>query len=275
MNISEAIKFAANQFENAGITTPVLDAQILLSQILQSERYKLLTNPGKKISAFNLISFNKFINRRLKGEPIAYITGKKEFYSIDFKITKDVLIPRPDTERIVEYAEINALTGSKVLDIGTGSGAIAIALKKTRPDLTVFACDISKKALKVARQNAENIIGNNAVAFVKSDLFQAYKGMKFDMILSNPPYLNRSEKDTFQKEIFFEPGKALYANNKGREILLKIISETKNYLNRRGSLILEFGNNQDEYVRDTGLKYGFKVTILKDYTEFPRYAVLN
>lgn len=275
MNITEALKFTVNLFEKAGINSPMLDAEILVAHILKTERYKLLIDSDKKLSGFDFFLLRKLIRRRVIGEPIAYITGRKEFYSIDLIITKDVLIPRPETEHIVDIAIKKAGKNSKVLDIGTGSGAIAIALKKNRPDLTIHACDISKKALKVARRNSEKNLSKDAVIFNKSNLFQAYSRTKFDMIISNPPYLGEYEKNTLQKEISFEPEKALFTNNSGKEVINRIISESKEYMNNNGLLILEFGNYQDTFIKSNASKYGFSVTILNDYTDFPRYAVLQ
>ena len=261
--------------ENAGIDSPLLDAQVILSYILKTERYKLLTESNKNLSKFDYLKLRKLIGKRVKGEPIAYIIGKKEFYSIDFTITKDVLIPRPETERIVDIAIKNAKNNGTILDIGTGSGAIAVALKKNRPDCTIYACDISKKAIKIARHNAYKNLGKNAVIFNKSNLFQTYGGMKFDMILSNPPYLIEAEKYRLQKEILSEPAKALFSNDNGKEIITKLISESKNYLNADGFLIFEFGNDQDIYIKKIATKHGFTVSIVNDYTDFPRYAVLQ
>ena len=275
MNISEALQYTKKIFEKTGIDSSTLDAQIILAYILKTEKHKLLTESERKLSRINFCRLRKLIKRRVKGEPVAYITGRKEFYSINFSVTKDVLIPRPETERIVDLAAANAKMNGSVLDIGTGSGAIAVSLKKNRPDLTIHACDISVKALKIAKRNAEMNLGRKAVLFKKSNLFSAYKEMKFDMILSNPPYLRESDKNTLQKEIFFEPVKALFTNDDGLKIITCIIKESKIFLNNSGILILEFGNKQETRIKKIASNYGFSASIIRDYTDFPRYALLQ
>ncbi len=274
MSISDALSGAISSFKAAGIESPELDASVLLAHILNVEKYKLLTDADKTLSKNDLSLLNKFIKRRIKGEPVAYITGKKEFYSIDFIVTKDVLIPRPETEQLVDLAIFHAKKGAFVLDVGTGSGAIAIALKKNRPDLKIYACDISEKALKIAWKNAHSILGIKSIKFYKSDLFESFKGKKFDLILSNPPYVDIALKNSIQKEILFEPGIAVFAENNGNKILEKIIKNAEKFLKRSGLMIIEIGG-QDGFIRSVGSENGYSVSILKDYANLPRIALLK
>ncbi|MBN2401128.1 MAG: peptide chain release factor N(5)-glutamine methyltransferase [Spirochaetes bacterium] len=274
MKISEALANTINTFKNANIESYGLDARVLLAHILNIEQYRLILDNQKDLSEKDIIKLNDFTKRRVKGEPIAYITGKKEFYSIELDITKDVLIPRPETEQLVDLAIFYARKHSTVLDIGTGSGAIAIALKKNRPDLIVYACDISYKALEIAKKNAGSILGDNSIYFFKSDLFHAFKGKKFNLILSNPPYLDIASIGSLQKEILFEPKNALFADAHGNETIRRIICRADEFLSNNGFLIIEIGD-QYNFIQEICAQNNYSVSILKDYANLPRIAVLQ
>jgi release factor glutamine methyltransferase len=273
MEISEALTNCINNLKSSGVESPELDARVLLAHILNIEKYKLIINAEEKLSKNDISKLNAFVKRRIKGEPIAYITGKKEFYSIEFSVTRDVLIPRPETEQIVDLAIFYAKNNSSVLDIGTGSGAIAIALKKNRPDLSVHACDTSGKALKIAKKNARMILGNNLIKFYKSDLFHAFEGKKFDLILSNPPYLDITFKNTLQKDILFEPENALFADDHGNGTLRRILTEADKFLSIHGLIIIEIGDQ--DLIQTIGPENNYSVSILKDYANIPRIAILQ
>ncbi|MFH0976833.1 MAG: peptide chain release factor N(5)-glutamine methyltransferase [Spirochaetota bacterium] len=273
MTVEEALNNTINIFLKKNIDNPVLDAQVLLAEVLNTDKFKLFVDWENELTKSNITKLNSFIKKRIKGEPVAYITGKKEFYSLDFIVTKDVLIPRPETEQIVDLVIYYAKKDNSVLDIGTGSGAIAVALKINRPDLSVYACDNSEKALKIARKNAKRILGNDSILFSISDLFQAYKGKKFDIILSNPPYLDMAINGSLQKEIFFEPKNALFAGDHGNEIINRLISEAGELLNPDGMLIIEIGNESNIQKTDIGKE--FTVTMLNDYANLPRIALLK
>ena len=275
MKISDALNETINNLKNAGIESAAIDARVLLAYILKIDKIKLITNNQKLLSSKDISKLQKTVKRRITGEPVAYITGIKEFYSIDFKVTKDVLIPRPETELLVDMAIFYAKKDASVLDVGTGSGAIAIAFKKHRPDCIVYACDISEKALNVAKENAKKISGCNDIIFCKSNLFQSYKSKKFDLILANPPYVDIEQKQNLQKEVLFEPEKALFSKDHGKEIIKKIISKAEKYLNKDGILILEIGYDQGHFTKITGKEFNYSVSILKDYSDFPRLAILQ
>jgi len=213
--------------------------------------------------------------RRLKFEPVAYITGVKEFYSIEFEVNKDVLIPRPETELLVDMAVYWGGNGARVLDLCTGSGAIAVVLKHSRPDLDVYASDVSEKALKVAKKNAVEILGPKKINFVHGDLFTPFEGEKFNLIVSNPPYVDAELQGKLQKEIDFEPEIALFAGNKGTDIIKKIIEESVEHLEEKGILLLEIGSDQHDFIHAIGEKCGFIVSVLNDYSGFPRVATLK
>lgn len=275
MKISDALNETITNLKNAGIESAVIDARVLLSYLLKIDEIKLITDNQKLLSNKDILKLQKIVKRRITGEPLAYITGIKEFYSIEFKVTKNVLIPRPETEQLVDMAINYAKKGASVLDVGTGSGAIAIAFKKNRPDCIVYACDISQKALNIAKENAQKIPGCNDIIFSKSNLFQSYKSKKFDLILANPPYVDIEQKQNLQKEVLFEPGKALFSKDHGKEIIKKIISKAEKYLNIDGILMLEIGYDQEFFTKTTGKEFNYFVSILKDFSDFPRLAILQ
>ena len=164
---------------------------------------------------------------------------------------------------------------SDVLDLCAGSGAIAVALKKARPDLTVTAADISGMALEVARENAERVLGAGKISFCHGDLFSPLKGKVFDLIVSNPPYVDIELKGTLQKELDYEPAQALYCGDNGRAVIAKIIDGAVEHLADDGVLLLEIGSDQRAFVEEDGAAHGFQVSILNDYAGFPRVATLK
>ncbi len=275
MLLGEFVKNLTLRFKDGGIGSPSLDAEILISTVLDIERYKLVTDRDRLLTKEELLEIEKYAARRLKFEPVAYILGVKEFYSIEFVVNKDVLIPRPETELLVDMAIYWGGTGARVLDLCTGSGAIAVVLKHSRSDLDVYASDISEKALKTAKTNALRILGEKKIKFVKGDLFEPFAGEKFNLIVSNPPYVSSELKGTLQKELDFEPGIALFAENKGTAIIKKIIEESADYLEENGILLLEIGSDQQAFIHEHGEKNGFTVSILNDYAGLPRVATLK
>lgn len=180
--------------------------------------------------------------RRQAGEPIAYITGEREFYSLAFTVTPDVLIPRPETELLVDLALERLPQGGRLLDIGTGSGAIAVAFAHARPDALVSACDLSQAALQVARGNAARL--GVRVDFRHSDMFDVYTGERFDIILSNPPYIAELDAHLGQGDVRFEPRLALTGGADGMALIRRIASEARAHLHTGGWLLFEHGHDQ-------------------------------
>jgi len=275
MTLSEYLADAASKLDKAGIHTARLDAEVITAHKLGFERYKLITDAKRELTPAEISSIDKLINRRLKSEPVAYITGVKEFYALDFIVTKDVLIPRPETELLVDMAIYWAPMNCTVLDLCAGSGAIAVSLKKNRPDLTVIASDISGMALDVARENAEKHLGPGRIAFLHGDLFSTVKGKVFDLIVSNPPYVDIELKGTLQRELDYEPLQALYCGDSGRAVIARIIEGAGEHLADDGTLLLEIGSDQRAFVEEDGAAHGYRVTILNDYAGFPRVATLK
>ena len=275
MKLSKYLADATSRLDKTGIHTSRLDAEVIAAHTLGIERYRLITDANRELSESEISRLNKLIKRRLESEPVAYITGVKEFYSIEFMVTRDVLIPRPETELLVDMALYWAPMHSDVLDLCAGSGAIAVALKKARPDLTVTAADISGMALEVARENAERVLGAGKISFCHGDLFSPLKGKVFDLIVSNPPYVDIELKGTLQKELDYEPAQALYCGDNGRAVIAKIIDGAVEHLADDGVLLLEIGSDQRAFVEEDGAAHGFQVSILNDYAGFPRVATLK
>jgi len=226
-----------------------LEAQILLQACLKVNRAWLLTHendvPGDAAQA----AFDALLQRRLVGEPIAYILGKREFYGLEFKVTPNTLIPRPDTETLVEAAleNVSQDKSCRVLDLGTGTGAIAISIAKHRPLAQVTAVDQSEAALAVAQENARNQDVQN-VQFDQSDWFSALAGQTFDVIVSNPPYIAEGDAHLSQGDLRFEPLAALASGKDGLNDIQLIISQAPQYLELQGWLMLEHGYDQSQQV---------------------------
>lgn len=275
MQIGEYIKDITQKLRDGGIASPALDAEVLMAHFLRMEKHQLLTWNDRLLSDTEKALIDKAVKRRLKFEPVAYITGIKEFYSLEFSVSKDVLIPRPETELLVDMAIYWAGLNASVLDLCTGSGAVAVALKHSRGDLDVCASDISEKALKVAERNAESILGKRRISFFHGDLFVPFKGEKFDLIVSNPPYVSAGLRGELQRELDYEPHEALYAEDDGKTVIRRIVIEAPGYLNDNGVLLLEIGSNHRDFIKEIGEKCGYAVSVLSDYAGLPRVATLK
>ena len=261
MTIREALKEGTSLLENS--ENPGLDAALLLAEILKVKRASLLIMGKSLISQEDKNLYIKLLKRRNEGECIAYILGKKEFYGLDFYISPAVLVPRPDTETLVEMAlEIikrkekkEKKKKVKVLDLCTGSGAVGIALKYEIPELEVWASDISPEALAVAQENCSR--HKVQIQLINSDLFASIKG-KFDLIVSNPPYIASEEIKNLVIEVQREPLLALDGGKDGLEIILRIIKEAMNHLIPCGTLLMEADPEQMESIKNEMEKQGFK-----------------
>ena len=227
-----------------------LEAQVLLQQVLNVSHAWLISHANDALEAHQLEAFHVLVQRRLNGEPIAYILGQREFYGLNLTVTSDTLIPRPDTETLVEAA-LAKLTNNQatVLDLGTGTGAIALAVAKHRPMTHVTAVDFSTTALKVAAQNAKQLNITN-ITFVESHWFDALAPTPFDIIVSNPPYIEHHDAHLSQGDLRFEPLTALASGADGLDDIRQIINDCLVYLKPQGWLMLEHGYNQAEAVAD-------------------------
>jgi release factor glutamine methyltransferase len=238
--------------------TPRLDAELLLTHVLQKNRSYLHSHNDQKLNSEIMETVFELIEQRLTGKPIAYIIKHKEFWSLDLEINEHVLIPRPETELLVELT-LQLLPTNKSLriaDLGTGSGAIAIAIAKERPNWFITATDNSNKALLLAQKNAKRLNLTN-IQFVLSDWCLNLSEHKFDSIISNPPYIAENDPH-LQSSIKFEPHLALVAKNNGLADIATIIDQAKNKLNTDGVLLLEHGYNQGLAVKDLLMANNYK-----------------
>lgn len=227
-----------------------LDIELLLAFVLEKDRSYIKAFPEYSLSDDQLAQFSALATRRIAGEPIAYILGTKGFWSLDLKVSEHTLIPRPETELLVETV-LELLTGSSisVLDLGTGTGAIALALAAERPSWNVTATDVRADALALAKDNAEHF-GLSNVEFIQSDWFTAITTQRFDVIVSNPPYIDENDPHLSQGDVRFEPKTALVAADKGMADIQHIIQSAGNYLNDGGWLAIEHGYNQGALARE-------------------------
>lgn len=229
--------------------TPHLDAELLLASVLKKERSYLHSHHDQELSSETINSFNQLIEQRLTGKPIAYILQHQEFWSLDLMVNEEVLIPRPETELLVELA-LEFLPANKnltIADLGTGFGAIALALAKERPNWLITATDNSSKALLIAQKNAHSFNLTN-IQFILSNWCLNLPKHKFDAIISNPPYI--AEDDPHLKtNIKFEPSSALIAKNNGLKDIVTIITQAKNKLHHKGLLMLEHGYDQGNIIK--------------------------
>jgi release factor glutamine methyltransferase len=247
--ILEVLRWTLGRFERQGIETARLDAELLATRAFARSRVELYTHYDQPLGEAELTSYRALVQRRLSGEPVAYILGHKEFWSIDLQVDARVLIPRPDTETLVEQGlELLKSLGPekpvcRVGDIGTGSGAVAIALKKERPDDEVFAVDRSADALAVAQANAARL--DLAVTFVEGDLVAPLAG-QFDLIVSNPPYIPSEEIDGLAAEVRSEPRAALDGGPDGLALVRRLVDGARGVLRPEGYLAMEIGAGQAE-----------------------------
>lgn len=246
MTIREALNQAVIMLKNEDIESPKNKARMLLQTTLKKSREYLMIYDTKEITPLEREQYIRNIKRLIAGEPLQYITGKQEFMKLNFLVTKDVLIPRPDTEILVEEVIEKAknIQNPVILDLCTGSGAIAITIAKYIKNSKIYAVDISAKALEIAKKNAElNGVKNN-IEFIQSDLFTKIKNQKFDIIVSNPPYIETKVIKTLSKEVQNEPKIALDGGEDGLDFYREISENAYKYLNRQGYLCLEIGYNQ-------------------------------
>lgn len=221
------------------------DAELLLMHVLGCDRAYLLTYPEMRMTAEQAALYQAWLARRARHEPVQYIVGEWEFFGLKFRVTPDVLIPRPETEHLVEVAlaRVDRDQPVQIADIGTGSGAIAVALAHALPQARVAALDISKAALEVAQGNAQRHGLNHRIRFVESDLLGAVSGEQFDMIVSNPPYVAENEELEAQVRDY-EPALALFAGLEGLDIYGRLIPQAQMALKAGGWLLLEMGHGQ-------------------------------
>tara|TARA_B100001093_G_scaffold490419_1_gene529436 strand:- start:257 stop:1093 length:837 start_codon:yes stop_codon:yes gene_type:complete len=266
MNALEIIKFGSNLLKEKKIPSNILDSEILLSKILNKSREQVLANLNQRISKKNTLAFNKYLERRSKNEPMAYILEEKEFWSKKFNVCKNTLIPRPETELLVDKI-LKLYKGKKIsiLDIGTGSGCIIISLISYLKGSNGTGVDISKNAISTAKKNAL-LHKLDKIKFLHKS-FDNIFGKKFDLIVSNPPYIERKDIKNLCDDIKrYEPRIALDGGNDGLDLIKKVIYKSNDILKINGTLALEIGNEQIKKVSKILLDNNFKIKhVIKDY----------
>jgi release factor glutamine methyltransferase len=251
--------------------SPLRDAEVLLAHLLGCDQSALLTHPERRLSSAQADQFESLLRRRLASEPVQYITGVQEFFGLQFEVTSDVLIPRPETEHLVEAALERVNPEARIVDVGTGSGAIAVALAYALPRSRVTAVDLYPAALEVARRNAQRHEVSERVTFLQSDLLAEAGNGEFDVVVSNPPYI--AEGEVLEPQVAdYEPRSALYAGPTGLEVYARLIPQARRVLKPRGWLLMEIGYGQQPAV--AALLAGWDaVTFVPDLQGIPRVVV--
>lgn len=247
MTIDDALREAAARL--AVSPTPRLDAEVLLAHVCRVERTWLYTWGDRELAAEQAERFMALVARRVEGEPVAYLTGRREFWGLELETSPATLIPRPDTERLVEAAlDVATAEKGRLLDLGTGTGAVALAFASERPGWQVVGTDLAASAVRLATGNAERLAIANAT-FIESDWFAALTGQRFDIIVSNPPYIAEDDPHLARDDVRFEPRSALVAADAGMAALDWLIRMAPHHLTRDGWLWLEHGFEQGPAVR--------------------------
>ena len=270
--VRQLLRTAAGQLKSSD--SPRLDAEVLLATVLGTDRSRLYARPDMTASRTSVADFMRLLNSRRAGWPIAYLTGLREFRSMAFRVNRHTLIPRPETELLVDAAleRIPGHSRAAILDLGTGSGAIAVALAAARPHCAVTAVDLSRDALTVARENAAaNNVTN--ISFQQSDWFGNLRNRRFDAILCNPPYVEFPRSALPAGEIRFEPRLALDGGHSGTDCIRIIISGALRHINQGGFMMIEHAHNQGDYVRRQFRMNHYRDTSTRrDYAGLERYT---
>lgn len=281
--VLDALRWTTGYFETHRIDSPRLTAEILLSAVLVTTRIDLYMHHDQPLSENELAAYRGMIRRRVAREPVAYILGEKEFWGYSFTVTPDVLIPRPETEHLLESAlkllDENDTRKKRIADLGTGSGVLVVCLAAQRPDNIYFAVDRSPAALEVARKNARHHGVAGRIDFFAGSWLESVdpKGPGFDMIVSNPPYIPSADIGRLEPEVKeFEPCLALDGAQSGLESIEKILWSASAHLVSGGYLLIEIGWNQKEAVNELSAGTGMyaKAEFVKDYSGHDRVAVL-
>ena len=276
MNIFEAIKKGDAILRESGIESYKIDSEILMSRVIKKNRADIILNSKTELSQKDYNLYENLIIQRSKQKPIAYLTGKKEFWKYEFSVTKDVLIPRPDTEIIVE--KTLKLTKNKnklkVLEIGIGSGCILLSILKERKSFYGTGIDISKKTIEICKINCKNLGLSNRVKLLKTDIDNFRYG-KYDLIISNPPYIKKFDLKYLEKEVsFYEPKPALDGGLDGLSELKKVILNSSKLIRRNGKLVLEIAFDQAESVKSILKQNEFYINeIIKDLSKKNRCII--
>ncbi|MDN5331319.1 MAG: release factor glutamine methyltransferase [Tepidanaerobacteraceae bacterium] len=276
MNVVEGLRYGRKVLLEAGVENPLLDAEVILSHVLGARRMDLYLEPQRELKEEEIKTYKALIEKRRCRIPVAYITGKKEFFTLEFFVKEGVLIPRPETEFLVEEVlnRISNIKTPKVAELCCGSGAVAISIAFFKKDAIVYASDISERAGEVTMLNAAKHGVEDRVRFLRGDLWQPFEkeGLKgFDVVVANPPYIPSNELENLPPEVKKEPREALDGGPDGLDFYRRIITRAPKFLKSRGSIVLEIGNDQRERVCSFLKGECFEdIRIIKDYGGFER-----
>lgn len=274
MKISEVLKKSHEEMQSAKIESYMLDSMILLRESLNFTREQVVFNPDLELTQKQTQDFFNLVARRKNREPISHIINKREFYGLDFFVNKNVLDPRPDSESLIELVleNVDKNKNLEILEIGCGSGCLIITLLKNLPNASGVAVDISIEALEIAKKNSLTHDVSSRINFVESNLFQEISQRKFDIIISNPPYIRTKDIETLSDEVrLFEPRLALDGGDDGLDFYRNIARESREFLTVAGAIFLEIGHDQKDEVEEIFAKENFKLQkIKKDLAGFQR-----
>ncbi|MDC3036026.1 peptide chain release factor N(5)-glutamine methyltransferase [Candidatus Pelagibacter sp.] len=276
MNIQTAINIASRKLKAKDFLTPLLDCELIMSKVIDKEREFLILNSDLKLRNRESAQFNKLINERLSGKPIAYLTGKKYFWNYEFKINENVLIPRPDTELLVE--EVLKVYKSKekinFLEVGIGSGCISLSILKEKKNFFATGIDISNYCINACEINARDLDVKSRIKLFKSDIDNFNKG-KYDLVISNPPYIKKLDLQYLEKDILnFEPKIALDGGLDGTSEIRKLIKKTSELIKTNGKLIFEIAFDQTKKVKSILNDHGFYINaVVKDLAKNDRCII--
>ncbi|MBZ5648135.1 MAG: peptide chain release factor N(5)-glutamine methyltransferase [Acidobacteriia bacterium] len=274
MRLGEALRAAFEYLDERRIGSPRMNAEVLLMFVLGVDRAYLYAHPERELSAEEQARYDEALRERATGKPAQYITGHQEFWGLDLIVTPAVLIPRPETEHVIETVVELARTfpAKNILDVGTGSGCIALALARELPKAEITATDISAEALEVARANAARLQLESRLTFRQADLLEGVPPGTFDYVVSNPPYVSEEERDKVQREVRkFEPTAAVFGGPHGLDIYRRLIPQAKEALKPGGWLVMEIGFSQEEQIRELLARWA-EVRVTADLQGIPRVA---
>jgi release factor glutamine methyltransferase len=283
--VVDLLDWTVGYFQQHGIPNPRLDAEVLLGHLLEKSRLQLYLHFEMPVFQEHLTLFRELIKKRIAHTPVSYLTNRKEFMSLDFYVDERVLIPRPETEQLVETVlATEAGDSQRLLELGTGSGVIATSLAVQQSEWQIVATDISEPALVVARKNAETHACTAQIEFLSGDLFEPIEAVntngnaQFDWIICNPPYIKNTERDTLSPDVRdYEPGIALFAGDDGLDVIRRLVAEAPKYLAPHGKLIFEIGATQADSVRALFNAESAYATyeLFKDYAEKERIVLAS
>lgn len=270
--IREALIYGKDFLKKNNIETYLLDAELLLMFVIKKDKTYLYAYPEYVLKENEENLYIKNLKERARRTPVAYIIKEKEFYGEKFIVDKGVFCPRPETELIIDEAKkiFDQKNKLVIYEIGSGTGIISVTLARIFPNSVVYCSDINEKALEVTKKNAELHGVQKRINIFKGAFFEPVKNKKFDLIVSNPPYLSKEDYLEAEPEVRKEPKKALMSKEKGLWTIKKILRESKLYLKEDGYILLEIGNSQGEYIKNYAEKIGFKTTIKQDLNGFDR-----